>query len=168
MKIKAWLLSAFVAMLVVVPGGNLLAQSMMKAPSIEGTYKFVSRTTPDGKTVKSPDVVGLQTFTKTYRNFNVAWKTPDGKRFALAISSTYTLTATTYTETLMSSVMIDELTGKGIVTSTTPETKTSPVTMDGGKVTFKLPFDPPVATFDGNKLTAVAEGMFTDFWEKVK
>ena len=168
MKVKTYLLYAVVALGVANAGGIALAQSTMKAPSIEGTYAFVSRLTPDGKTMKSPDIVGLQTFTKTYRNFNVVWKTPDGKRFAFAVSSTYKLTATEYTETLMSSILIDELTGKGTVITLTPETKSSPVTMVGGKVTFKLPFDPPAATFEGNKLTAVAEGMFTDNWEKVK
>jgi hypothetical protein len=40
--------------------------------------------------------------------------------------------------------------------------------MKNGKITVKLPFDPPIVTFDGNKLTATVEGQFTDYWEKVQ
>jgi hypothetical protein len=42
-----------------------------------------------------------------------------------------------------------------------------PVTIDGGRLQFKLPFDPPAAVFEGDKMTATAEGRFVDVWDKV-
>jgi len=41
------------------------------------------------------------------------------------------------------------------------------VKIDGGRLQFKLPFDPPAVVFEGDKMTATAEGRFIDVWEKV-
>jgi hypothetical protein len=140
----------------------------MKAPSIEGTYKLISRKLPDGTTLTPPNIMGLQTFTKGYRNFNVFWKDNTGKVFSYSVASTYKLTSNEYTETLMFGIMNDQIGGKQIDYNLSGETKTAPVKMEGKKIEVKLPFDPPSVVFDGNKLTATAEGMFTDYWEKVK
>jgi hypothetical protein len=140
-----------------------------KSLSIEGTYKFLWRKLPNGQTIKPPMAMGLQTFTKEYRNFNVMWVDSSGKHFSFSVVSKYKLTDKEYTETVMYYVMNDEIgmMKKGI-TYVTNQTKSSPVEMKDGKITVKLPFDPPTVTFDGNKLTATAEGMFTDYWEKVQ
>ena len=140
----------------------------MKAPSIEGTYMLISRKLPDGTTLTPPNIMGLQTFTKKYRNFNVFWKDNSGKVFSYSVASTYKLTGREYTETLMFGIMNDQIGGKQIDYNLSGETKTAPVKMDGRKIEVKLPFDPPSVVFDGNKLTATAEGMFVDYWEKVK
>jgi hypothetical protein len=42
------------------------------------------------------------------------------------------------------------------------------VTISGTDISFKLPFDPPMVTFSGNKMTAVLDSAFTDSWEKVQ
>lgn len=148
--------------------GGLSAQEGKKAPSIEGTYKLVSRKLPDGKMLGVPDVMGLQTFTKTYRNFNVVWKDTAGKFFSYSVGSTYKLTAADYTETILFSIMNDEIGGKPINYTLTGPTKTVPVKIKGGRIDFKMPFDPPAISFEGNSLTATAEGVFVDKWEKVK
>jgi len=49
------------------------------APSIEGTYKLSSRKLPDGTVLKPPDIMGLLTYTKSHRNFNIVWKDATGK-----------------------------------------------------------------------------------------
>lgn len=149
-------------------GGQPRQKDSIKAPSIEGTYKLVSRKLPDGTVVKPPDVMGLQTFTKNYRNFNVIWHDANGKHFAFSVASTYKLTATEYTETMLFSIMKDEIGGKEDVYSMSSQTKSAPVKMADGRIEFKLPFDPPSAVFEGNKITATAEGLFTDYWERVK
>jgi hypothetical protein len=140
----------------------------MKAPSIEGTYKFISRKLPDGTTLKPPTVMGLQTFTKHYRNFNIFWKDTSGKVFSLSVASTYKLTGAEYSETLMFAIMNDEISGKKIDYNLSGETKTVPVKIKGGRIEVKLPFDPPTVVFEGNKIVATAEGRFVDNWEKVK
>jgi hypothetical protein len=138
-----------------------------KIPSITGTYKFISRKLPDGTILNPPMVNGIQTFTKDERNFNIMWTDKDGKHFSFSVFSTYKFTDKDYTESIIFGIMNDEISGKGL-TYITNQTKTAPITYDGKKLEFKLPFDPPAVTFEGNKMTATAEGMFTDTWEKVK
>jgi len=140
---------------------------LLKTPSIEGTYKFMSRKLPDGTTVKPPMVMGIQTFTKDVRNFNIMWTDSSGKHYSISIYSTYKLTDKDYTETIHFAISNDEQSGKGL-TYLTNQTKTVPVKMLGDKLEIKLPFDPPTATFDGSTMTATAKGMFTDYWEKIK
>lgn len=139
----------------------------MKSPSIEGTYTLISRKLPDGTTLKPPIVMGLQTFTKHYRNFNIFWKDTSGKVFSYSVASTYKLTGTEYSETLRFAIMNDEIGGKKIDYNLSGETKTAPVKMGGGRIEVKLPFDPPSVVFEGNKIVATAKGMFVDYWEKV-
>lgn len=137
-----------------------------KAPSIEGTYKFLWRKLPDGTTVKPPMVMGIQTFTKTKRNFNIMWVDSSGKHFSFSVYSDYKLTDKDYTETIHFGVMNDEISGKGL-SYITDQTKTVPIKMTGEKVEFKFPFDPPSVTFEGNKMIATGKGQFTDYWEKI-
>ncbi|MCX6833083.1 MAG: hypothetical protein NT028_13315 [candidate division Zixibacteria bacterium] len=139
-----------------------------KNPSIEGTYRLVTRTLPDGTKMTSPDIIGLLTFTKTHRNFNIVWKQPDGKKFSLSIVSTYKLTDKDYTETLLYVLQNDEITGKGLTYDFSGQSKTVPISMSGGSIKIKLPFDPATVTFSGNKIIGVAESMFTDDWEKIQ
>jgi hypothetical protein len=140
----------------------------MKAPSVTGTYKLISRKLPDGKMITPPDIQGLQTYTKNYRNFNVAWTDSTGKHFSYSVVSTYKLTGAEYSETILFSLMNDEIGGKPAAYTMKGETKTVPVKMEGSKMEFKLPFDPVTATFDGSKMMGIADGMFTDTWEKVQ
>jgi hypothetical protein len=143
------------------------AENNGKAPSLVGTYKLIVRQWPDGTMQTSPDVIGLLTYTKTHRNFNVVWKDADGKFFSYSVVSTYKLTANEYSETVLFSVLNDQIGGKEIDYDLSGETRTVPVVVKDGKLEFKLPFDPPSIVFDENWITAKAEGMFTDYWERV-
>ena len=138
-----------------------------QAPSIEGTYKLLSRKLPDGTTLSPPNVMGLFTYTKTYRNFNIVIKDATGKFLSFSVVSTYKLTATEYSETLLFSILNDEIHGKGIVYDLSAKTQSVPVKMEGGQIQFKPPFDAPSLVFEGNKITATLEGEFVDMWEKV-
>ena len=51
--------------------------------------------------------MGLWTYTKTHRNFNIVQKDAAGKFRSFSLVSTYTLTATEYTETLLFSIRTD-------------------------------------------------------------
>jgi hypothetical protein len=136
--------------------------------NIEGTYQLISRKLPDGTMQKAPDVMGLLTYTKKHRNFNVIWKDASGKFFSYSLVSTYKLTSTEYTETVLFSIMNDEIGGKKINYDLTGQTRTAPVTIKDGRIEFKMPFDPATLVFDENWITAKAENMFTDYWEKVQ
>jgi len=75
-----------------------------QTPSIEGTYQLVSRKLPDGTVLKPPDIMGLFTYTKTHRNFNIVIKDAMGKFYSYSLVSTYKLTPTEYSETRLFSI----------------------------------------------------------------
>jgi hypothetical protein len=137
------------------------------APSIEGTYQFISRQLPDGTILRPPAIMGLQTYTKSHRTFNVVRKDATGKFFSFSNVSTYTLTATECSETRLSSVRGDQIGGKAIVYNPSSETHSAPVTVEGRRIQFKGPFGTRLLVFEGNKITATAEDNI-DVWEKVE
>jgi hypothetical protein len=139
-----------------------------KSPSIEGTYKLVSRKFSDGKVLSGQEVIGLLTYTKTHRNFNIAWKDSAGKHWSYSVVSSYTLTSSQYTETILVSIMNNEIGGKGTAYTMNGSPQSVPVKMVGGRIEFKMPFDPITAVFDGDKFIGTNEGVFVDRWEKVK
>ena len=136
--------------------------------SIEGTYRISSRKLPDGTMLRPPNIMGLLTYTKSHRNFNIVIKDATGKLYSYSLVSTYTLTATEYSETRLFSILNDQIGGKDIVYDLSEKTRSVPVKMEGGRLQFKPPFDPPALVFEGNKMTATLEGEFVDEWEKVR
>jgi hypothetical protein len=137
------------------------------APSIEGTYRLVSRRMPDGTMLRPPEVMGLFTYTKTHRNFNILQRDAAGTFRSFSVVSTYTLTSTEYTETLLFSLRTDQTGRKDPVYDLSGQTRSAPVTVDGGRIQFKAPFEPPSFVFEGHTLTATLDGRM-DVWEKVE
>lgn len=138
-----------------------------QAPSIEGTYQLLSRKLPDGTMLSPPELMGLWTYTKSHRNLNIVRKDATGKFTSRSLVSTYKLTGTEYSETLLFHLRTDQIGGKDIVYDLSGKTQSVPVKMEGGRIHFKLPFEPPTVVFEGNKITATAGG-FVDVWEKVQ
>ena len=164
MKLRFWILQAILAAM-----GLILARAVFaQVPNIEGTYKLVSRTLPDGRVQRPPEAMGLATFTKTHRNFNIMWKDASGKHFSLSSVSTYKLTGTEYSETLLFRVISDQIGGKEIVYDLSGKTQSSPVKIEGGRVQFKFPFEAPVVIFDQDKMTAATVGGPVAVWERVQ
>ena len=138
------------------------------APSIVGTYRLVSRQMPDGTMLRPPEVIGLFTYTKTHRNFNILQKGATGQWGSFSVVSTYTLTPTEYTETLLYSVRTDLASGKDPVYDLSGETRSAPVTVDGGRLQFKAVFEAVTFVFEGNRLTATRDrDGGVDVWEQV-
>jgi hypothetical protein len=162
--LQFWLL---VGMLIILVLGSAVP-APAQAPSIEGTYQLVSRKLPDGTVQRPPNIMGALTYTKTHRNFNVIWKDAQGKFFSYSLVSTYKLTPTEYSETILFSILNDQISGKEVVYNLSRPTQSVPVTVEGNRTQFKLPFDPPSVVFEGDKMTATAEGQFVDVWEKVQ
>ena len=136
--------------------------------SVEGTWGLVARDLPDGTHITPPQVMGMYSLAKGQRNLNVFWYTSEGKPSSYSLISTYILTNREYTETLLFSVLIDPGNPQSPIYALSGETKTVPVTWQGRKISFKLPFDAPSVEYDGDRLTATAEGAFVDHWEKIK
>ena len=150
--------------------GGLLFNTVAFAQNsdIEGTWRLVSRELPDGKKLAPPEVMGLATWMNGQRNLNVVWRTPDGKVASYSLMSTVSVTSSEWSETLQFSLLNDPSNGKGPIVNTSGETKAMPIKRDGGRFQVKLPFDAPAIVIDGDKLIATAEGMFVDYWERVK
>ena len=138
-----------------------------QGPSIEGTYRLVSRTLPDGTVLAPPEMMGLFTYTRTHRNFNVVYRDASGRFRSFSVGSTYALTATEYTETLLFSILNDQIGGLGLVYDLAGKTQRVPVKIDGGRIEFKAPFDPPTFAFEGTRMIATTPGRGVDVWEKV-
>jgi hypothetical protein len=94
------------------------------------------------------------------------WHTPEGKPASFSAVSTYKFAPAEYTETLLFSAS-DDGSGKPTIYSQTPQTKSTPVTHEGNRLAFRLPFDPPSVVIEGDKMTATAENLFIDYWERV-
>ena len=110
---QCWALSGVLVVITLLLALSAAAQS----PSIEGTYQLVSRTLPNGTVLKPPNIMGLFTYTKTHRNFNIVIKDAMGKFYSYSLVSTYTLTPTEYSETRLFSILNDQPGGKDIVST---------------------------------------------------
>jgi len=139
----------------------LTSGALAQAPNVEGTYRLVSRTLPDGKLQKPPDVIGLMTYTKGYRNFNILSKDADGQLVSRSIVSTYTLTPTEYVETTLFPILVR---GQEVRRELNTPPPRFDITVDGGRVQFRL--ERRLAVFEGNKFTAPSPAG-SDLWERV-
>ena len=167
---QCWALSGVLVVMVLLFAISASAQ----APSIEGTYKLISRKLPDGTMLSPPDIMGLYTYTKTHRHFNIVLKDATGKFYSDSVGSTYTLTATEYSDTRLFGIVNDQIGGKEIVYNLSPQTRSAPVTVEGGRIQLKFSErrdlfpGRPTEVYEGDKLTATFEGRFVDVWEKVQ
>jgi len=135
-----------------------------QAPSIEGTYRLVSRTLKDGTVLTPPEVIGLSTYTKEYRQFNIASKDADGKIISRSVIATYKLTPTEYTETTLLHILVR---GQE-VENLSDQSQQAAVTIEGGRITIApRQSESRRSVYEGSKLTAISPGN-TDTWEKVQ
>jgi hypothetical protein len=150
--------------------GTLLfaASASAEPPSIEGTYELISRKLADGTMLSPPDVMGLWTYTKSHRNYNSAQKDVTGKFRSRSMVSTYKLTASEYTETLVFSIVNNQIAGKEPVSDFSGQTRSAPVTVEGTRIRFKMPFESPLLVFEENKITATTGEGLVDVWERVQ
>ena len=144
----------------------LLSFGLAQAQEIEGTWKLTARKLPNGTTLTPPAVQGVIIVQAGLLTRVVFWHTPEGKPASVTRVSTYKMSPAEYTETFLFSVL-DDGSGKPPTYSQTPETKSTPVTREGGRIAFKLPFDPPSVVIEGDKWTATAENRFIDYFERV-
>jgi hypothetical protein len=145
----------------------LLSCSLAQAQEIEGVWKLTARKLPNGTTLTPPAVQGALMYQSGVWTRVVFWHTPEGKAASFSGISTYKFAPAEYSETLLFSAF-DDGSGKPPVYSETPQTKSTPVTREGGRLAFKLPFDPPSVVIEGDKITATAENRFIDYWERVR
>lgn len=142
--------------------------ALAQSSELEGTWRLVMRELPDGKKILPPDVLGLSSYANGHKNQNVVWKTPDGKVASLSGISMVRLTDNEYSETVLYSRLVDPSNPQGMALNVSGETKTVPLKREGGRIQYQLPFAPPTVVVEGDRVTAIAEGVFIDHWERVK
>jgi hypothetical protein len=133
-----------------------------------GSWQLVKRKLPDGTIQTSPLVGGMSTTTGMGVNhLNVFWRTPDGKPASVSSITQFKWSETELSATRLFSAF-DDGSGKGGAYGAPGETRRVPVKREGGRISYQHPFDPPSVVFDGDKMTATADGLFVDYWERVK
>jgi hypothetical protein len=105
--------------------------------------------------------MGLQTYTKSHRNFNILSKDPDGQFVSRSIVATYTLTPTDYIETTLFHILVR---GQEVRREIATPRQRFSVTVEGGRIQFRL--ERRIAVFEGNRFTATSPAS-VDLWEKV-
>ena len=141
-----------------------VGQATAASPSIEGTYRLMSRQLPDGTVLKAPQVMGLFTYTKTHRNFNIVGADAGGKFFG-STGATYTFTATQYSQTRFFNIENDASDRTKAAYDSSEKTESAPVKVDGGRIEFQIPGE-PLFVFEGTRLTATDKGNFVDVWRE--
>ena len=144
----------------------------MAHPSITGTYRLTRRELPDGTVQHSTDVRGLMSFSREFRNFSVVWQDEEGRYYSECYAARYELTDTSYSETSNYLIVHDQIGGHPIHYNLDATTASSPVTVEDGKVSFDLPqqFERQLGIrvqFKNGKMTAISQGQFVDYWDKV-
>ena len=137
-------------------------------PSIEGTYKLISRQLPDGTTKTAPGAIGLLTFTKTHRNLNVVWEGPNDVLCSYSLSSSYKIRRGKFTENILFSSLNDHMVGQKAAYDLVGKNQTARVVTGEALATEKLSVDLPTIVINGNRIISTAEGPFVDTWEKVE
>jgi len=163
-RFASWLVTSVLAL----TSGLLATPATAQSTSIEGTWRLMSRQLPDGITVKPPNVQGIMSLANGHRNLNTLWRTPDGKWASFSAMTTYMLSDTQYTETLLFGVFNDPTTGKGVQYFVSGATRNGLVTREDQKIRIQSPFDQVTWLFEGDNETTTFPGGMVDYWERVK
>ena len=166
---------AFVAAFVLASGAALLCAGMgfgfgasnstKAATNIEDTYMLEYRETADGKKMMAPEIVGMLSYSKDVRNFNVYWMS-GGKPSSISMVAKYTLSDKEYTEDCM--YYAENMDGKGITYNTAATHGVSPVTMKDGAISFTPALHgEPMLSITKSGMIATMTGKFTDHWKKI-
>ncbi|HTT40444.1 MAG TPA: hypothetical protein VMH32_22550 [Burkholderiales bacterium] len=137
------------------------------ADDTEGTWRLVMRKLPDGTVQIPPTVYGMGTTKNGIYQLIVFWPTPEGKPASLSSLSEWQWSEREVAVTPLL-VIFDDGSGKPPVYTVGGETKRAPVTRQGARVSYQHPIDPPFVVREGDKATATLEGVFTDYWERVR
>jgi hypothetical protein len=145
----------------------LALSTLALADDTEGTWRLEMRKLPDGTVQTPPTVYGMATMKNGVNQLIVFWPTPDGKSASVSSLSKWQWSEAEVAVTPLL-VVFDDGSGNPPVYVVGGEMKRAPVTRQGARVSYQHPIDPPFIVREGDKLTATLEGVFIDYWERVK
>ena len=140
--------------------------AMKPAMSIEGNYVLDYRELPDGTKVREPEIVGMLTYTKDRRNFNVYWADA-GKGSSISLISKYTFSESEYSEDNI--FYAENIAGSPMVYDIKPSQVKAAVAMKDGNATVKMPLhgEPEMVFGSDGNIVATRKGAFVDHWKKL-
>ena len=133
----------------------------------DGTWQLVKRKLPDGTVLTPPAVQGVSTNKNGTNQLIVFWQTPDGKPASISQVFTYRITDTEMSATPILTIF-DDGSGKPPAYTMGGDSKSVPLTREGGRVSHQHPLNPPFLVIEGDHSTATLEGAFVDYWERVR
>jgi hypothetical protein len=136
---------------------------LARAGDIDGTWRLVMRKLPDGTVQTPPAVHGMFSIKNGLNHIIVFAPTPSGKPGCLSEISKWEWSESEVAVTPILTVF-DDGSGKPPVYATGGETKRTPVSREGNRVSYQHPIDPPFVVWEGDKLTATLKGVFVDYW----
>ena len=150
----------------IVFSANVFAEDKI---DIRGTYVLESRHLTDGTILKNPDVIGLYTVTTEYVNFNIVSRGKTGKIKSMSLIAKNKITENEYYEEVLYFQENDEINRTGVKYKFPGKGVNSQVVRTEGKVEFKFPTTRDLyAVFTKDGLIATRQGVYTDYWVKVK
>jgi hypothetical protein len=138
------------------------------ADDLDGSWwRLAMRKLSDGTTLTPPAVYGASMFKDGTNQLLVYWHTAEGKSASLSQVSKWEWSEAevAVTPVLM---IIDDGSGKPPVYVSSGERKTAPITRQGARISYQHPINAPFIVREGDKFTATLEGVFTDYWERVR
>lgn len=164
MNISSFRLRHFLAALITI----LTCCGLARADDLDGTWwRLAMRKLPDGTTLTPPAVYGASTFKNGVNQLLVYWHTQEGKPASLSQISRWEWSETevAVTPVLM---IVDDGSGKPPVYVSGGDRKTAPITRRGAQMSYQHPINAPFIVREGDKFTATLEGVFTDYWERIR
>lgn len=146
---------------------SFTACALAHADNPEGTYRLMMRQLADGTILTPPAVQGMSNFKNGVYQLIVFWHTPDGKPASLSSLSKWEWSENEVAATPILQIF-DDGSGKLPVYAVGGETKRVSVTRQGQRISHQHPIDPVFMVWEGNKETATLDGVFTDYWERIK
>lgn len=161
---RAWPIILVVA---TVAGSAISADAVAQPRNLEGSYVLVRRDLPDGTTLRSPDIVGMMTFTEGYRNFNLRVENTDGQPGVISYLARYRIRDGAYCEQPMHWFDHGVLGEGSRFDAPAEKSECAPIVAEDDAYRFALPGEPVVVRFRGDGFTATAEGQFVDHWRRL-
>jgi len=142
--------------------------ALAHADDLDGTWwRLTMRKLPDGTVQTPPAIVGTSTFKDGVDQLLVFWRTPEGKSASLSQVSKWELSETEVAVTPVL-VIFDDGSGKPPVYTSGGDRKTAPISRQGARMSYQHPINAPFIVREGDKFTATLEGVFADYWERVR
>ena len=133
---------------------------------LEGKWVLTKRKLPDGTILRPPQVLGQFSVHRGLNQLVVFWPMPNGNSASLSAINKWEWSESQVAVTPILMVF-DDGSGKPPVYAVGGDVKRSPVTRNGGVVSFQHPTDPPFNVWDGDHMTATLDGVFVDYWERL-